>query len=84
MSFPIKPFNPSPAATAGFWHMFDPTPPITRALINNKPMHTSGSDFQPHSTISPQSTAGNNLGHYYADGSNTMFDGRPGAWLVKK
>ncbi len=62
-----------------------PNAPITNALLSNKGgFHISGSDSYRHTTISPQTTSGNNIGHYYPSGSVKTFNGAPGAWLVKK
>lgn len=61
-----------------------PNAPITNALLTNKcGFHNSSTDVLRHATISPQTTKGNNIGHYYEDGSVTTFNGAPGEWLVK-
>ena len=60
-----------------------PNAPITNALLTNGGGFHKSSDARDHLTIKTQSTKGGNIGHYYKDGSVKMFDGGPGAWLVK-
>ncbi|MFC1606839.1 hypothetical protein ACFL47_02620 [Candidatus Latescibacterota bacterium] len=68
---------------SGSFKPIAPNAPITNALLTNKPGFHVSSDPLSHITISPQKTSGNNIGHYYPDGSLKMFNGAPGAWLIK-